>query len=103
MDRPAAMSAPLIGAFSTFGDTRAEWVATGRALAAVLHVLTMNGLVNAFLNQPIEVGSTRPLLAKLVAPERTPQLLSRFGYLKEGVTMPPHAARRPLDEVLIAA
>jgi hypothetical protein len=38
-----------------------------------------------------------------VAPERTPQLLSRFGYLKEGVTMPPHAARRPLDEVLIAA
>ena len=97
------MSAPLIGVFSTLGDTRAEWVATGRALAAVLHVLTMNGLVNAFLNQPIEVGATRPELAKLVAAGRTPQLLSRFRYLKDGVAMPPHAARRPLDEVLIAA
>ena len=103
MDRPAAIGAPLIGVFTTQGDTRAEWVATGRALAAVLHVLTMNGLVNAFLNQPIEVGSTRPELAKLVAPGRTPQLLSRFGYLKEGVALPPHAARRPLEEVVIAA
>ena len=103
MDRPAAMSAPLVGVFTTQGDTRAEWVATGRALAAVLHVLTMNGLVNAFLNQPIEVGSTRPELARLVAPGQTPQLLSRFGYLKDGVALPPHAARRPLDEVLIAA
>jgi hypothetical protein len=103
MDKPAAMEAPLIGVFTTPGDTRAEWIATGRALAAVLHILTMNGLVNAFLNQPIEVEETRPELARLVAPGQTPQLLSRFGYLKEGVALPPHAARRSLDEVLIAA
>lgn len=103
LDKPAAMSAPLLGIFTTHGDTRAEWIATGRALAAVLHILTRNGLVNAFLNQPIEVGETRPELAKLVAPGQTPQLLSRFGYLKEGVALPPHAARRPLTEVLIAA
>jgi len=69
----------------------------------VLHTLTMHGLVNAFLYQPIEVTTIRPKLAELASPGRTPQLLSRFGYLKEGVAMPPHAARRPLDEVLIAA
>lgn len=103
LDKPAAMSAPLLGVFTTHGDTRDEWIATGRALAAVLHILTRNGLVNAFLNQPIEVGEMRPELAKLVAPGQTPQLLSRFGYLKEGVALPPHAARRPLTEVLIAA
>jgi hypothetical protein len=49
------------------------------------------------------VTGIRPQLAQLAAPGRTPQLLSRFGYLKEGVAMPPHAARRPLDDVLIAA
>lgn len=103
LDRPNVLGAPLLGVFSTPGDTRAEWVATGRALAAVLHVLTMHGLVNAFLNQPIEVTTIRPKLAELSAPQRTPQLLSRFGYLKEGIALPPHAARRPLDEVLIAA
>ncbi len=103
MDRPNVLGAPLLGVFSTKGDTRADWIATGRALAAVLHQLTRNGLVNAFLNQPIEVDSIRPKLAELAAPGRTPQLLSRFGYLKEGIAMPPHAARRPLDEVLIAA
>ncbi|MCZ7658384.1 MAG: hypothetical protein M5U07_11245 [Xanthobacteraceae bacterium] len=82
----------LLGVFSTPGDTRADWVATGRALAAVLHVVTMHGLVNAFLNQPIEVTTIRPKLAELGCPGRTPQLLSGFGYLKEGIAMPPHAA-----------
>lgn len=103
MDRPNVLGAPLLGVFSTPGDTRAEWVATGRALAAVLHTLTMHGLVNAFLNQPIEVATIRPKLAELTAPGRTPQLLARFGYLKEGIALPPHAARRPIDEVLTAA
>jgi hypothetical protein len=103
LDRPSVLGAPLLGVFSTPGDSRAEWVATGRALVAVLHVVTMHGLVNAFLNQPIEVTTIRPKLAELGCPGRTPQLLSRFGYLKEGVALPPHAARRPLDQVLIAA
>jgi hypothetical protein len=103
MDKPNVLGAPLLGVFSTPGDAPADWVATGRALAAVLHVLTARGIVNAFLNQPVEVGSIRPKLAELAAPGRTPQLLSRFGYLKDGIALPPHAARRPLDQVLIAA
>ena len=103
LDKPSVLGAPLLGVFSTRGDTRGEWIATGRALAAVLHQLTMHGAVNAFLNQPVEVTGIRPQLAQLAAPGRTPQLLSRFGYLKEGVALPPHAARRQLAEVLIAA
>ncbi|MFA5897971.1 MAG: hypothetical protein WC829_02540 [Hyphomicrobium sp.] len=103
MDKPNVLGAPLLGSFSTPGDTKAEWVATGRALAAVLHVLTMQGIVSAYLNQPIEVTSIRPKIAELTAPGLTPQLLSRFGYLKEGIALPPHAARRSVDEVLIAA
>lgn len=103
MDKPNVLGAPLLATFSTPGDTKAEWVATGQALAAVLHVLTMHGIVNAFLNQPIEVTTIRPKIAELTAPGLTPQLLSRFGYLKAGVALPPHAARRSLDEVLIAA
>ena len=63
MDKPNVLGAPLLGVFSTRGDTRGEWIATGRALAAVLHTLTMHGLVNAFLNQPIEVTGIRPKLA----------------------------------------
>jgi hypothetical protein len=103
MDKPATLDAPLIGVFTTLGDTQADWVATGGALTSVLHGLTMHGIVNAFLNQPIEVGATRPVLAELVAAGQTPQLLSRFGHLKKGIAMPPQVARRPLDEVLIAA
>ena len=45
MDKPNVLAAPLLGGFSTKADTRADWVATGRALAAVLHTLTMHGLV----------------------------------------------------------
>lgn len=103
MDKPNVLGAPLLGVFSTTGDTRAEWVATGRALAAVLHQLTMRRIVNAFLNQPIEVTTIRPKLAELTVPGRTPQLLCRFGYLKEGVALPPHSARRPFNDVIIAA
>ena len=68
MDKPNVLGAPLLGVFSTPGDTRGEWIATGRALAAVLHTLTMHGLVNAFLNQPIEV--TRSVRSSPSLPRR---------------------------------
>ncbi len=58
MDQPAK-DAPLLGVFTTQGDSHEDWVASGRALAAVLHGMTMHGLVSAFLNQPIEVETTR--------------------------------------------
>jgi hypothetical protein len=101
MERHAAMHAPLFGVFTTRSDRHADWVATGRATAAVLHGLTMYGLVSAFLNQPVEVEALRRQLGSLLGTSETPQLLSRFGYVKESVTLP-HTNQRPLDEVLIA-
>ena len=101
MERHAAMHAPLFGIFTTRSDSHADWVGAGRATAAVLHGMTMHGLVNALLNQPIEVEATRRQLGSLLGSSETPQLLSRFGYVKESVTLP-RADQRPLNEVLIA-
>jgi hypothetical protein len=101
MERHAAMHAPLFGVFTTKSDSHADWVATGRATAAVLHGMTMHGLVNAFLNQPIEVEVLRSELGSLLGLEETPQLLSRFGYVKEDVALP-RTDQGPLNEALIA-
>ncbi|MCJ7599098.1 MAG: hypothetical protein MUO41_10845 [Methyloceanibacter sp.] len=101
MDRSAAKDAPLLGVFTTKGDGHADWVASGRAFAAVLHGVTMHGLANAVLNQPIEVEATRRVLGSVLGSSETPQLLSRFGYLKESVTLP-RTDQRPRKEVLIA-
>ena len=100
MDQPAK-DAPLLGVFTTQGDSHEDWVASGRALAAVLHGMAMNGLVSAFLNQTIEVETTRRALSHLVGSSETPQLLSSFGYVKQGVALP-RTEQRPLDEMLIA-
>jgi hypothetical protein len=101
MERHASMQAPLFGVFTTKSDKHEDWVATGRATAAVLHGMTMHGLVSAFLNQPIEVETTRRELGCLIGSSETPQLLSRFGYVKQDVTLP-RSDQRPLNDVLIA-
>jgi len=101
MERQAAMHAPLFGVFTTKRDSHEDWVASGRAFAAVLHGVTMHGLVNAVLNQPIEVEATRRALGGVLGSSETPQLLSRFGYAKESVTLP-RTDHRPLNEMLIA-
>jgi hypothetical protein len=101
MERQAAMHAPLFGVFTTKGDSHEDWVASGRAFAAVLHGVTMHGLVNAVLNQPIEVEATRRALSSVLGSGETPQLLSRFGYSKESATLP-RTDQLPRKDVLIA-
>jgi hypothetical protein len=101
MERHASMHAPLFGVFTTKSDSHEDWVATGRATAAVLHGVTMHGLVSAFLDQPIEVEAIRKQLASLLGSSETPQLLIRFGYVKVDLALP-RTQQRPLDEMLIA-
>jgi hypothetical protein len=101
MERHASMHAPLFGVFTTKSDSHEDWLATGRAIAAVLHSVTMHGLVSAFLDQPIEVEAIRKQLASLLGSNETPQLLSRFGYVKEDVRLP-RTEQRPLNHELIA-
>jgi hypothetical protein len=101
MERHASMHAPLFGVFTTKSDSHEDWLATGRAIAAVLHSVTMHGLVSAFLDQPIEVEAIRKKLASLLGSSETPQLLSRFGYVKEDVRLP-RTEQPPLNDELIA-
>lgn len=100
-DRELAEHSPLLGVLSSAADQMSDWLATGRALAALSLAATRRGLVMSYLNQPIEVPSLRPKLAQLAAPGRVPQLLMRFGVPREKDAPMPHAARRPLDHVII--
>jgi hypothetical protein len=53
---------------------------------------------HAFLNQPVEVASLRPELARLVGlPGRRPDIVMRFGY---GPALP-YSLRRPVAAVLV--
>ncbi len=100
-DRELAEHSPLLSILSTVEDRATDWVMTGRALAALSLAATRHGLVMSYLNQPIEVPSLRPKLADLITSGRTPQLLMRFGVPRENDPPMPHAARRPLDQVVV--
>lgn len=87
---------PLLAVFSTPGDEALDWLRTGCALSRVLLTLAGSGASAAYLNQPVEVPSLRPLLQDVLGIGGTPQLLLRFGY---GPQVRP-SMRRPLHEVL---
>lgn len=75
-----------------------HWVLVGRACQRFALQATAMGLKHAFLNQPVEVPTLRPDLAKLIGlPGRRPDLVMRFG---RGAAMP-YSARRPVDAVLV--
>lgn len=74
-----------------------HWVQTGRACQRFALQATAMGLKHAFLNQPVEVASMRPELAKLIGmPGRRPDLVMRFG---RGAAIP-FSNRRAVDAVL---
>ena len=79
-------------------DDAEHWVRVGRASQRFALQATAMGLKHAFLNQPVEVASLRPDLARLVGlPGRRPDLVMRFG---RGAAMP-FSPRRPVDEVIL--
>jgi hypothetical protein len=95
-DRNLVLTAPALAVLATTADTLRDWIAAGRALAAVLVTATSAGLSVAFMNQPVEVPALRPRLADGLQLRMTPQLLFRIGRAPE---IPPQP-RHPLDEVL---
>jgi len=94
-DEQLALTAPVLVALSTAGDTPADWLKTGRAVAALLLRATVDGLCASFLNQPIEVPTLRVRLRDLVG-GATPQLLLRMGYATTDRPTP----RRTVADVL---
>jgi hypothetical protein len=76
----------------------AHWVDVGRCYERFALQATALGVRNAFLNQPVEVGTVRPQFASWSGvPGKRPDLVVRSG---RGPTMP-SSLRRPVDAVLV--
>jgi hypothetical protein len=87
-----------IAVFVSGASDRAHWVEAGRCYERFALQATALGIRNAFLNQPIEVGSIRPKFASALGlGSQRPDLVVRFG---RGPTMP-LSMRRPVQAVLV--
>ncbi len=77
---------------------KAHWVEVGRCYERFALQATALGIRNAFLNQPVEVGSLRPQFAAAIGlAGQRPDLVVRFG---RGPTMP-SSLRRPVQAVMV--
>lgn len=87
-----------IAVFASDANDPAHWVEAGRCYERFALQATALGIRNAFLNQPVEVGSIRPQFASsLGLGTQRPDLVVRFG---RGPTMP-MSMRRPVQAVLV--
>jgi hypothetical protein len=84
---------------STETDSRADALASGEALSAVLLECTMAGLATCTLTHITEVRTTRELVAKLLDSDGHPQVLVRIGVAPAMESLPPVTPRRPLADV----
>jgi hypothetical protein len=86
-----------IALFVSESSDKAHWVEAGRCYERFALQATALGIRNAFLNQPVEVGSVRPQFASAFGlGTGRPDLVVRFG---RGPAMP-LSLRRPVQAVL---
>jgi nitroreductase len=85
---------------STDDDGRADALAAGEALSAVLLECTMGGLATCPVTHLTELHVTRELLQSLMNHDAIPQVLIRVGVVPVIEKAPPPTPRRPLSEVL---
>jgi nitroreductase len=85
---------------STDGDGRADALASGEALSAMLLECTMVGLATCPVTHLTELSVTRELVKSLIDREAVPQVLIRVGVVPVTEKAPPATPRRPLSEVL---
>lgn len=87
-----------IAVFVSDSDDSAHWIEAGRCYQRFALLATALGIRNAFINQPVEVATLRPLLAQLLGlGDRRPDLVVRFG---RGPLMP-RSLRRPVEAVVV--
>lgn len=91
-DFESVTDTPALVILATEGDTPANWVAAGQALARVLLRAAVEGVSASYLNQPIQVPPLRDTLNVLTGSARYPQVMLRMGY---GPNMPPTPRRNP--------
>ncbi len=80
----------------TAGDTRADWLMAGQALARVLLEGTLAGVAAQPLTQVLEVPVLRARMRHALGVIGHPQMLLRVGYGSAG----PGSRRRPVEEVV---
>ena len=85
---------------STDDDARADALAAGEALSAILLECTMAGLATCPVTHLTEVTVTRELIRSLMDYDAVPQVLIRVGVVSVTEKVPPPTPRRPLSEVL---
>lgn len=92
-------ASPVLAVLGTNGDSTADRLAAGMALARVLLRAAQDEVAASFLNQPVELGDLRPKVTALGDREGVAQLVLRFGYGPEVDPTP----RRPLQDVVLEA
>ena len=85
---------------STDAKGRADALASGEALSAVLLECTMAGLATCPVTHLTELYVTRELIQSLMDRDAVPQVLIRVGVVPVTEKPPPPTPRRPLSEVL---
>jgi hypothetical protein len=70
---------PILLMIATATDTPIDWMIAGQALQRVLLAATLKGLQASYLNQAIQIQTTRPKVATLVVEGCCPQVLFRLG------------------------
>jgi nitroreductase len=85
---------------STDHNGRADALACGEALSAVLLQCTMDGLATCPVTHLTELYATREIIQSLMDHEALPQVLVRVGVVPVTEAPPPPTPRRPLSEVL---
>jgi hypothetical protein len=80
-------------------DSRADALASGEALSAVLLECTMACLATCTLTHITEVRATRELVTALMGYDKQPQVLIRVGAVPVVETLPPVTPRRPFADV----
>jgi nitroreductase len=85
---------------STDNNGRADALASGEALSAVLLECTMAGFATCPVTHLTELHVTRELIQSLMDHEAIPQVLIRVGVVAVTEKTPPPTPRRPVSEVL---
>jgi hypothetical protein len=96
-NRTLIEAAPLVLVLGTTSDTRAAWLAAGRALEQVLLRAAAAGVSASFFHAPLEVRELRPLVSELVGRTDWAQGVLRLGYGGESAPTPRRDACTLLD------
>jgi hypothetical protein len=88
---------PILLMIATETDTAIDWLIAGQALQRILLSAAQSGLQASYLNQAIQMQSTRPKVATLISDGCCPQVLFRLGTPAQEVSATP---RREVAETM---